>query len=397
MNNKYIFLKLGVVLGIALIIAGMYLYVTKELTYTPRRRMIAPVLPVAAIVSDDTHHQYTIAEVIRSDDKLSTFKPHYIIIHTSLEDLSFNGIPRFTRRISVPLGLSSEDLKQNLSHAAWRLQKEKNAAAVIILAHRDDDKNRIGGFTAGKCTLAPFGDWSKATINFNTDSLRPTFEFAEVYNKNIPIYKIMGDTTLRSNTDLYQDIETIPDSTITNLKKGTRIIILDHYRMFTPYDFIDWYKVQTNYSKRKNYAGWVQGKDIIEPTKVIDSKYLHKVAISQSKTSNRVQTNTKKHSVQNKKWYEGGTLYKVTLSEWRRATYENKLATCAGFIINGTAIGLFKFNAHNFDWDFVKSRSEELVLCIDSYANGSNRSYKVEKQTVTEVVALAVTLLGWVR
>lgn len=33
-----------------------------------------------------------------------------------------------------------------------------------------------------------------------------------------------------------------------------------------------------------------------------------------------------------KKWYEGGTLHKCTNAEWKKASKENKIATCADFI-----------------------------------------------------------------
>jgi hypothetical protein len=32
------------------------------------------------------------------------------------------------------------------------------------------------------------------------------------------------------------------------------------------------------------------------------------------------------------KWYEGGTLHKLSALDWQKATYANKLATCADFV-----------------------------------------------------------------
>jgi len=32
------------------------------------------------------------------------------------------------------------------------------------------------------------------------------------------------------------------------------------------------------------------------------------------------------------RWYEGGTLHKAKISEWKVATEENKLATCADYM-----------------------------------------------------------------
>lgn len=33
-----------------------------------------------------------------------------------------------------------------------------------------------------------------------------------------------------------------------------------------------------------------------------------------------------------KQWYEGGTLHNSTFREWKAATYQNKLATCADYL-----------------------------------------------------------------
>lgn len=395
MSKKYLLVKIGLASGLALISAGMYWYVSTELTYTPRIKHIESSSVFTTNISDDLERHDLKPKYASTDRKQDKFRPRYFIIYDSLEDHSMNGAPRFAQRISVPLGLSQEELKQNLSHAAWRLLKEKNAHAVIIWGHRDDDKKRQGGFTAGKCTLAPYGYWSKATKNFDLNSLQTTFELAEVYSKDVPVYKIMGDTTIRNSTPIYADIANFPDNTITNLKKGTRVVILEHYRDFSTYDFIDWYKIQTNFSKRKNYAGWVNGEKLKEPTKVVEAKSLQHFQSAQ--TAPNKPSTVHKPSTPHKEWYEGGTLFNAKLHEWRHATYDNKLATCAGLVIAGAEKGIFNFKVHEFNWAFVKARAQELMLCIDGYAKGSNRSYKVENQTIPEVAVLAALLLGWTK
>ena len=90
----------------------------------------------------------------------ASFTPVYRVVED--EDLTLFGVPRFKRVIYLPLGLDKETLSLNLRDAAWELQKEKNAVAAVIFAYREDDLRRDGGFTAGKCTVAPFGYWAKA-------------------------------------------------------------------------------------------------------------------------------------------------------------------------------------------------------------------------------------------
>ena len=42
----------------------------------------------------------------------------------------------------------------------------------------------------------------------------------------------------------------------------------------------------------------------------------------------------KEESVKQSAWYEGGTLHQATVAEWKKATSQNKLATCSDFIAN---------------------------------------------------------------
>jgi hypothetical protein len=64
-------------------------------------------------------------------------------------------------------------------------------------------------------------------------------------------------------------------------------------------------------------------------------------------------------------WYEGGTLQKGTVSDWRGATSENQLATSADFIasLNGVKdIGELKDQAAV---DEIRQKADELQGCIN--------------------------------
>jgi hypothetical protein len=70
-------------------------------------------------------------------------------------------------------------------------------------------------------------------------------------------------------------------------------------------------------------------------------------------------------------WYQGGTLHGSTLSEWYKASYKNRLATCSDWIVglvdkkqHGT---LFKNNM-----SVLKSLSKQMENCVTdgNKANG---------------------------
>ena len=67
-------------------------------------------------------------------------------------------------------------------------------------------------------------------------------------------------------------------------------------------------------------------------------------------------------SSSSKQWFEGGTLHRATIAEWNDATYQNKLATAADFLV------ATKWSGHlNSLDDFrkLKVKAEILVVAID--------------------------------
>ena len=82
-------------------------------------------------------------------------------------------------------------------------------------------------------------------------------------------------------------------------------------------------------------------------------------------------------------WYEGGTLHKSTLSEWRNASPQNRLATSADFtaaILKDTST-----------FQEVVRQTPAMLNCINEVA----KSPDVDRQYVSEIAALCAVLLGW--
>lgn len=121
----------------------------------------------------------------------SNFSAVYTVVEEN--NLTLFGVPRFERVIYVPLGLNNETLSLNMRDAAWKLQKEKNAVAVVIFAYREDDIRRDGGYSAGKCTIAPNGKWADAMEVRTPSNLQEEVIISEAYRDN---------TTIRPNGNL---------------------------------------------------------------------------------------------------------------------------------------------------------------------------------------------------
>src|SRR4051812_41767802 len=64
-------------------------------------------------------------------------------------------------------------------------------------------------------------------------------------------------------------------------------------------------------------------------------------------------------------WYEGGTLQKATLSDWRDAAADNQLATAADFIASLSSIADISAVQDQAALDQIRKRAEDLRQCIN--------------------------------
>ena len=86
---------------------------------------------------------------------------------------------------------------------------------------------------------------------------------------------------------------------------------------------------------------------------------------------------------QSKEWYVGGTLHDKTIAEWRTASYDNRLATCADFVMT-----LGKYQSLPPD---LKTRAVDLEACISKAVEDGNVDYK----SVSEIGGTCGVLLGY--
>jgi hypothetical protein len=74
------------------------------------------------------------------------------------------------------------------------------------------------------------------------------------------------------------------------------------------------------------------------------------------------KSGTSSSSSSSKQWFEGGTLHKATVAQWKSATYQNKLATAADWLAATKWKGYLKSPD---DFDKIKVKAQMLVNAVD--------------------------------
>ena len=86
-----------------------------------------------------------------------------------------------------------------------------------------------------------------------------------------------------------------------------------------------------------------------------------------------------------RQWLQGGNLHNATISEWKSATYQNKLATAADWLATTKWKG--HLNSPN-DFDKIKVKAQMLVKAVDEVVTGK----QIDFMKVTEISAAIVTM-----
>ena len=99
------------------------------------------------------------------------------------------------------------------------------------------------------------------------------------------------------------------------------------------------------------------------------------------KPTPRSQTTTTTH------WATGGNLHNATVEQWKRATYQNKLATAADWLAATEWKNHLKVPA---DFDRLKVKAQMLVNAVDKVVAGKETDSL--QLTVTEIAAALVVM-----
>ncbi len=86
-----------------------------------------------------------------------------------------------------------------------------------------------------------------------------------------------------------------------------------------------------------------------------------------------------------RQWFQGGNLHNATISEWKSATYQNKLATAADWLATTKWKG--HLNSPS-DFDKMKVKAQMLVKAVDEVVTMK----QIDSMKVTEISAAIVTM-----
>jgi len=89
------------------------------------------------------------------------------------------------------------------------------------------------------------------------------------------------------------------------------------------------------------------------------------------------------------KWYEGGTLHKGAVQDWKNATYPNKLATCADLACSRPQIKKELLNSSTMEP--LKKYANQLITCLDEACAGEG----YENQKIASLAAVCMMQMGW--
>ena len=99
-----------------------------------------------------------------------------------------------------------------------------------------------------------------------------------------------------------------------------------------------------------------------------------------------------KKSTQIAEWYAGGTLHGATVSNWNKASYSNKLATAADWVVN-ISPRIKAEVQQSGSMDALRSYAAELVTCVNEAAAGQGYG----NVNVGELAASCGVIMGWTR
>ncbi len=105
--------------------------------------------------------------------------------------------------------------------------------------------------------------------------------------------------------------------------------------------------------------------------------------IGDSRNSSSTQ-GTSRTTTSGQQWYEGGTLHKAGILDWKRATDRNKLATCADFVSTYHP---------NLTSQQLRLAANEVKTCINAAIRGHTG---FDNESVATVAVICMTGLGYI-
>ena len=93
-----------------------------------------------------------------------------------------------------------------------------------------------------------------------------------------------------------------------------------------------------------------------------------------------------------KEWYEGGTLHEATIAQWKRASYQNKLATCGDWLS-----ALYMRGNLNVSISGMDDLKRCAVAVVDYIDKASANTRALDKENANAVALMGMTMAGLIK
>ena len=299
-------------------------------------------------------------EATKPDQQKNTsnlFDPaqHYELLN--IADASMLGYSRRAVDILVPLGLTERQLSQVMFHVANKIKREEKADRVWVHAYHEKDED-FGTVSAAILDIDDKGNGSGEIQFISNYFLDPekyvVTKMPENKRREFYIKKIMIERKYAASNNIEKE-----DQERANLRT--------EYKISKDEDL--------NIMREANIRGW-KGPNIEKYAK-------YGYCIPKEEVG--------------KEWYQCGTLHESSSVEWRAASHQNRVATCADIIF-----ALYKDNRINIVLppisdtpavvSAIKPFAEKLSVAIDVTFLKSSQKLNVYKTAI-----MIMSEAGWIK
>lgn len=119
------------------------------------------------------------------------------------------------------------------------------------------------------------------------------------------------------------------------------------------------------------------------------SKQVLSTKSAQSDSKNITPRKQRSSTAKKEAWYEGGTLHSASLTQWRAATYRNKLATAADWAFSRPKISKIVRDSGSIETG--RTFAVELLNCVDE--TSTIQGY--DNMNAAEIAAMCMILMKW--
>ncbi|MCK4761930.1 MAG: hypothetical protein KAW12_07005 [Candidatus Aminicenantes bacterium] len=222
------------------------------------KRILLLSLGILIMLGCSTDPAQKVKEIINVPEG---FEPVYKV--KEVKNLNYVQLKRLAVQVYVPVGLSKEQLENNLKHAAQKFFLSRKPCVIAVNALKE-------GFTSGtyhaRCIFAPEGKWEKASREINLDTYKVSIVIEKSYFQKSTDLKVGSFVILKSNDSKTVELSRDPggwrDEDITHrLPNGTRVKVVGFQSFSLGKEDMIRFRIETQI-KNKTVSGWVHKWDV---------------------------------------------------------------------------------------------------------------------------------------